>query len=99
MTHAKSKRDILRQATAGPRRTLTAEEREDFKSHLLGPEATVRKALFVLDAQDLEWLDITVARLKRTRRKTNKSELMRLGVFMMKQLSEEELRRRLRELD
>jgi hypothetical protein len=99
MTQAKTKRDILRQATAGSRRALTAEEREDFKTHLLGPETTIRKALFVLDVQDLEWLDTTVARLKRTRRKTSKSELMRLGVSMMKQLSEEELRRRLRELD
>ena len=99
MADAKTKRDILRQATAGPRRALTAEEREDFKTHLLGPDATVRKALFVLDVQDLEWLDMTVARLKRTRRKTNKSELMRLGISLMKQLSDEALRHRLREID
>ena len=67
--------------------------------NLLGPESPVRKALFVLDVEDMEWLDSTVTQLKRKRRKTNKSELMRLGIALMKRLSEEELRQQLRELD
>ena len=99
MADSKTKRDLMRQATAGGRRELTTEEREDLKTNLLGPESTFRKALFVLDAQDLEWLDTTVATLKRKRRKTNKSELMRLGVSLMKQMSEDDLRKRLRELE
>jgi hypothetical protein len=99
MADAKSKRDMLRDVASGRRRTRTSEEREDIRVNLLGPESSVRKALFVLDVEDLEWLDSTVTQLKRKRRKTNKSELMRLGIALMKRLSEEELRQQLRELD
>jgi hypothetical protein len=99
MANAKSKRDMLRDVASGRRRTRTSEEREDMRVNLLGPENPVRKALFVLDVEDLEWLDSTVTQLKRKRRKTNKSELMRLGIALMKRLSEEELRQQLRELD
>jgi hypothetical protein len=99
MANAKSKRDMLRDVASGRRRTRTSEEREDMRVNLLGPESPVRKALFVLDVEDLEWLDSTVTQLKRKRRKTNKSELMRLGIALMKRLSEEELRQQLRELD
>ncbi len=99
MANAKSKRDMLRDVASGRRRTRTSEEREDMRVNLLGPESPVRKALFVLDVEDLEWLDSTVTQLKRKRRRTNKSELMRLGIALMKRLSEEELRQQLRELD
>ena len=99
MVTAKSKRDMLRDVASGRRRTRTSEEREDMRVNLLGPESPVRKALFVLDVEDLEWLDSTVAQLKRKRRRTNKSELMRLGIALMKRLSEEELRQHLRELE
>jgi hypothetical protein len=99
MANAKSKRDMMREVAAGRHRGRTSEEREDMRVNLLGPESSIRKALFVLDAEDLEWLDATVTSLKRKRRKTNKSELIRLGIALMKQLSEEELRQHLRELD
>jgi hypothetical protein len=99
MVNAKSKRDMMRDVASGRRRTRTSEEREDMRVNLLGPESPVRKALFVLDVEDLEWLDSTVTQLKRKRRRTNKSELMRLGVALMKRLSEEELRQQLRELE
>jgi hypothetical protein len=99
MADAKSKRDMMRDVASGRRRTRTSEEREDMRVNLLGPESPVRKALFVLDVEDMEWLDSTVTQLKRKRRKTNKSELMRLGIALMKRLSEEELRQQLRELD
>ena len=99
MAHAKSKLDLLRDVASGRRRTRTSEEREDMRVNLLGPESPVRKALFVLDIEDLEWLDATVVQLKRKRRRTNKSELMRLGIALMKRLSEEELRQQLRELE
>ena len=99
MANAKSKRDMMRDVASGRRRGRTSEEREDMRVNLLGPESPVRKALFVLDVEDLEWLDSTVAQLKRKRRRTNKSELMRLGIALMKRLSEEELRQHLRELE
>jgi hypothetical protein len=99
MANTKSKRALMRDGASGRRRTRTSEEREDMRVSLIGPESTVRKALFVLDIEDLEWLDVTVAHLKRKRRKTNKSELMRLGIALMKRLSEEELRQHLRELE
>jgi len=99
MANAKTKRDMMRDVASGRRRARTSEEREDIRVNLLGPESPVRKALFVLAAEDLEWLDSTVAHLKRKRRRTNKSELVRLGIALIKQLSEDELRQQLRELD
>ena len=93
------KRERLRKAVASPKRSLTDEERQDFSRNLLGPESTLRKALFVVDATDLEWLDFTVATLKKKRRKTNKSELIRLGLFLMKTKSAEELTKLLRSFE
>lgn len=90
------KRERLRRAVATPKRALTDEERQDFSRGLLGPESTLRKALFVVDATDLEWLDSIVATLKKKRRKTNKSELIRLGLSMMKAKNPEELAKMLR---
>jgi hypothetical protein len=94
-----SKRERLQKAVATPRRQLTEDERLDLGRNLLGPESTLRKALFVVDASDLEWLDSTVANLKRKRRKTNKSELVRLGLSIMKAKSAEELTRLLRSFE
>jgi hypothetical protein len=93
------KRERLRKAVATPKRTLTEAERQDFSRGLLGPESTFRKALFVVDAADLEWLDSTVAVLKRKRRKTNKSEIIRLGLALMKEKSTEELGKLLRSFE
>lgn len=97
---AKTKREILHAAVSQqPRRQLTREEREDLGKDLLSPQSSLRKALFVLEAGDLEWLDATVAVLKRRRRRTSKSELMRLGLSLMKDKSEEELRQLLRNFE
>jgi hypothetical protein len=93
------KRERLRKAVATPKRSLTEEERQDFSRNLLGPESTLRKALFVVDATDLEWLDSTVATLKKKRRKTNKSELIRLGLFLMKAKKTEDLANLLRSFE
>jgi hypothetical protein len=93
------KRERLRKAVATPKRQLTDAERRDFSRNLLGPESTLRKALFVVDATDLEWLDTTVALLKRKRRKTNKSEIIRLGLALVKEKSAEELGRLLRNFE
>jgi len=99
MAKTKTKRDILREAVAKPRRQLTTKEREDLGKTLLSPKSPLRKALFVLEAPDLEWLDMTVATLKSTRRRTNKSELIKLGVALMKEKNLDELRELLRNLD
>lgn len=99
MAKAKTKREILREAVSKPRRQLTPTEREHLGKTLLSPKSELRKALFVLEAKDLEWLDMTVATLKSTRRRTNKSEMIKLGIALMKEKSPEELRDLLRNLD
>jgi hypothetical protein len=55
--------------------------------------------MFVLEPTDLEWLDTTVAGLKAERRRTSKSELIRLGIAIMKNMHPDELRQQLRDLD
>ncbi len=99
MAKAKTKREVLREAVSKPRRQLTPKEREHLGKTLLSPKSELRKALFVLEAKDLEWLDMTVATLKSTRRRTNKSEMMKLGLSLLKQKSPEELLGLLRNLD
>lgn len=99
MATPKTKRELLRAAGAKPRRQLTPKEREDLGKALLSPKSTLRKALFVLEAKDLEWLDMTVATLKSTRRRTNKSEMMKLGIALMREKGPEQLLGLLRNLD
>jgi hypothetical protein len=94
-----NRREKLRKAVSTPRRQLTENERQDLGRNLLSPESTLRKALFVVDSTDLEWLDSTVATLKRKRRKTNKSELVRLGLSLVKEKSSDELGQLLRNLE
>ena len=96
---ATSKRDRLREAISKPRHELTRTEREDLGKTLLSAPSPLKKALFVVEAQDLEWLDMTVATLKRTRRRTNKSEMVKLGISLLKGKSPDELRELLRNLD
>jgi hypothetical protein len=45
------------------------------------------------------WLDTTVAQLKRVRRRTTKSEMVRLGISVLRQRDPDELRDLLRQLD
>lgn len=99
MATSKTKKDILREAVSRPRRQLTPEEREDLGKNLLSPKSSLRKALFVIEAPDLEWLDMTVAKLKSKRRRSNKSEMVKLGLSLLKQKSPEELLGLLRNLD
>lgn len=99
MSASKSKKDMLREAVSQPPKQLSPEEREDLGKNLLSPKSPLRKALFVVEAQDLEWLDMTVATLKQTRRRTNKSELVKLGLSLIKGKNPEELKELLRNLD
>lgn len=94
-----SKLEKLRAATAKPRPELTDKNREDLGKKLLSPQSPIRRVLFTLYLEDIDWLRQTTERLKRNRRKTAKSELMRLGISLMKEKSEEELLSRLRNLE
>lgn len=98
----KTKRDLIRQGMTKSRRQLTQQERDDLGRSLLSKDDTplrpLEKALFVLEAEDMEWLRKTVARLKHVRRRSNKSELMRLGISLMKEKTPEELTELLRKL-
>lgn len=63
-----------------------------------GPKP-LEKVMFVIEPPDLAWLNTAVTELKAVRRRTSKSELIRLGIAMMKKMDPEELRQQLRELD
>ena len=45
------------------------------------------KTFIYLDPNNAEWLDITVATMKRTRQRTNRSELIELGVALLRKKS------------
>jgi hypothetical protein len=96
---AHNKRDKMRAGMAKVRAELTPAQSEDLREDLLGPKSPIRRVLFTLYSEDLEWLRKTTNSLKRTRRRTAKSELMRLGIALMKEKSQEELLTRLRNLE
>jgi hypothetical protein len=81
------------------RRGIARASQKAVKSTSTPLPAPLEKVMFVLEPADLEWLDTTVARIKPGRRRTSKSELMRLGIGIMKNMDPEELRQRLRDLD
>lgn len=94
-----TKKDILRQAVKTEPKKLTEKERESLGKKLLSQKSELKKALFVIESEDLEWLDTTVADLKRTRRRSNKSEIIKLGISLLKEKSQEELKELLKGLD
>jgi hypothetical protein len=55
--------------------------------------------MFVIEPSDLAWLNTAVSELKAVRRRTSKSELMRLAIAIMKKMDPEELREQLKQLD
>jgi ribosomal 50S subunit-associated protein YjgA (DUF615 family) len=96
----KSKRDQMREGTARPRRRRTATDRKQLGQSLVprSPKP-LEKVMFVLEPEDLAWLNSTVAGLKSERRRTSKSEMVRLGIALMKKMDPDELRQHLRDLD
>jgi hypothetical protein len=80
------------------RRTSRASQKGVKGAGTLVPQP-LEKVMFVLEPADVAWLDATVAGLKAGRRRTSKSELMRLGIAIMKKLDPQELRQQLRDLD
>lgn len=63
------------------------------------PNTGYQPVLISLYPADIAWLNTMVKRLKRHRRKTAKSELLRLGLSLLKQQSEEALLDQLRTLE
>jgi hypothetical protein len=59
----------------------------------------LERVMFTLERDDMMWLNTTVAQLKRTRRRTTKSEMVRLGISVLRQRDPDELRDLLRQLD
>ena len=55
--------------------------------------------LISLYPADIAWLNATLKRLQRQRRKTAKSELLRLGLSHLRRLTDEELLTQLRTLE
>ena len=57
---------------------------------------TLRSAMIMLSREDIEWLDELVAHLKRSRRKTSKSEVIRLAINRLRKMKEAEILEELR---
>ena len=79
--------------------SLSREDRSNLGDGLRSPKSTFRKRLYVVDARDEEWLKDTVSSLKPTRRKTNQSELVRLGLAVLKEKNQDELTQLLRNFE
>ena len=60
---------------------------------------SLQRVMSTLEPDEVTWLDTTVARLKSVRRRTNKSEMVRLGLSVLRQRDPDELRELLRQLD
>ena len=63
------------------------------------PIPALERTMFTLERDDVTWLDTTVAQLKWVRRRTTKSEMVRLGISVLRQCKPDELRELLRQLD
>ncbi len=96
---AKSKIEQMKAGANQPRHQLTEEHRADLGKRILGSPVSFQKALFTMEKEDLEWITKTVSSLKESRRRTTKSDLMRVGVALMKEKSSEELQNLVRSLN
>ena len=81
------------------RRRPTAGRAKTVKSVVKPAPQPLEKVMFVIEPADLAWLNSAVADLKTVRRRTSKSEMIRLGIAIMKKMGPDELRQQLRELD
>ena len=88
---AKSKIEQMQEGVNQPRPQLTDEHRVDFGKRILGSPVSFQKVLLSMEKEDLEWVNKAVSDLKENRRRTTRSELMRVGVALMKEKSPEEL--------
>jgi len=99
MAQKPSKRDQMRQGASQVRVPRTQENLQDLKKGIVGSKVPFKKALFTMEQPDLDWIDGTVNTLRDSRRRTTKSELIKVGVALMKEKSLDELRELLRRLD
>jgi hypothetical protein len=86
-----------RTKTRGPVRRRTRRPRRAVAAPVALPPT--QKVMFTLEPADLAWLDTTAATLKGVRRRTTKSELVRLGLWLLRQKEVEEVRELLRQVD
>jgi hypothetical protein len=61
-------------------------------------DASSRKLLVSFEVEDLEWLNVTVGTLKNSRRRTTKSEIVRMGLKLLREKRPDELKELLRHL-
>jgi hypothetical protein len=95
-----SKRQQMREGMSRSRRRHPSSQRAKTVKTVVTPGLKpLEKVMFVIEASDLAWLNTAVSELKAVRRRTSKSELMRLAIAIMKKMDPEELRQQLRELD
>jgi hypothetical protein len=94
-----SKRQVLRSAVSRTRKKRSKAEVDKLGEGLLSSKKKVpveqkdlARVQLLLEQQDLHWLDATVAQIKPERRSTNRNEVIRLGITLIKQKSPEELR-------
>jgi hypothetical protein len=95
-----SKREQMREGMSRSRRRHPSSQRVKTMKTVVTPgPKPLEKVMFVIEPSDLAWLNTAVTELKAVRRRTSKSELMRLAIAIMKKMDPEELRQQLRELD
>ena len=95
-----SKRQQMREGLSRSRKRRPASGRAKTVKRVVrsGPQP-LEKVMFVIEPADLAWLNTAVTELKAVRRRTSKSEMIRLGIAIMKKMDPDELRQQLRELD
>jgi hypothetical protein len=87
-----SKFDQMMQGAQVSRPALSEENREHLGKSLLSPKKVqATKVLCTIEDPDLQWIDEAVQALKDTRRRTTRSEMMKVGIALMKEKSPEEL--------
>ena len=96
---AKSKIEQMKAGANQPRHQLSEEHKVDLGRRILGSPISFQKVLLSMEKEDLEWVNQAVLNLKEQRRRTTRSELMRVGIALMKEKSPEELRDLVRSLN
>jgi hypothetical protein len=95
-----SKRQQMREGMSRSRKRRPTSGRAKTVKRVVRPTPQpLEKVMFVIEPADLAWLNTAVTELKAVRRRTSKSEMIRLGIAIMKKMDTEELRQHLRDLD
>ncbi len=92
-----TKRDKMGRALKKAPRT--EQELQDLKRNIRSGQEALKKTIVILAREDIEWLDELVVHLKRARRKTSKSEVIRLSLKKLRKMTESEILNDLRFLE